>query len=117
MIKYGERKSITHEERLNDVPIKNASIKWYIKDDSKVIIQIYHNGIMNHIATKFFKAPDKTNLELDDIGSYVWVLIDGYNSVEDIGRNVSKTFNQKAEPLYERLNAFLDILRDQIYIS
>ena len=58
-----------------------------------------------------------SEIELDEMGSFVLPLIDGQKSVYDIGISVKEHFGEKAEPLYPRLVKYMEVLRSYKYIS
>ena len=58
-----------------------------------------------------------TRKHLDEFGSFVWLSIDGKNTVFDIGGKVKEEFGEEAEPLYPRLIQFLNVLKEVKYIE
>lgn len=56
-------------------------------------------------------------LNLDEIGSESWLLIDGKKSVEEIAQTLSEKFGEKVHPATERLGKFLSQLYNNKYIS
>jgi hypothetical protein len=56
-------------------------------------------------------------INLDDYGSAIWKLCDGKTTVRDIGKTLKKEFGEKVEPLYDRLSAFIGILRNENLIE
>ena len=51
------------------------------------------------------------------MGSFVWPLIDGEKDITEIGKTVKEHFGEKAEPLYERLAKYFQILESYGFIS
>ena len=64
-----------------------------------------------------FKTPEVSNIDLDEFGSFVWLSIDGKNTVFDIGGKVKEEFGEDVEPLYPRLIQFLNVLKEVKYIE
>lgn len=56
-------------------------------------------------------------VELDEIGSSVWMLCDGNRKVRDIAEVVQKRFGDKIEPCYDRLGSFFQQLEHARFIS
>ncbi len=56
-------------------------------------------------------------IKLDDIGSFIWTLCDGQNSVEKIAIEMKEKFGDKVEPLYERLGTYFQNLEKNKFIS
>jgi hypothetical protein len=74
----------------------------------------------NKYAIKYFTRNLKSNYikaNLDEFGSETWALIDGKNSVHQIGQQLSEKFGDKIEPVYERLTTFFTNLHRYNFIS
>lgn len=102
---------------LDKIPLKNPFIKWETDDDDIVTLLIENKGFFNKMAQKFFKKPKISQVHLDENGSFIWPLIDGQKDILQIGKYVSEHFGESAEPLYERLSKFFQILESYNFIS
>ncbi|MGB9779592.1 PqqD family protein [Caldanaerobacter sp.] len=100
------------------IPKKSKKVNWEKKQE-KIVFLFYHDRLIEKVARLFVKKPRVTTLELDDIGTAVWELIDGEKNVYEIGQELKERFGEKVEPLYERLSLFLGYLnkRGWIYFS
>jgi len=47
-------------------------------------------------------------ISLDEYGSFVFLQINGKNTIKDIGESLEAKYGDKAKPLYERLLLFLN---------
>jgi len=56
-------------------------------------------------------------VKLDEIGSFIWSLCDGKNTVKDIGVQLKEEFGERVEPLYERLGLFFQNLEKNRFIT
>lgn len=56
-------------------------------------------------------------VELDEIGSSVWMLCDGNRKVKDIAELMQRRFGEKVEPCYERLGLFFQQLEAARFIT
>lgn len=99
------------------VPIKNSAFKYYTNDKNLIVVEVIRNGVFDKIAQKVFKVPKKSNIELDELGSFIWNLIDGKRTIYDISVLVKEQFKDKCEPLYERLVKYFVILNDNKFIT
>ena len=82
-----------------------------------ITLEIENKGIYNRIAQKFFKKPKVSYIHLDEMGSFVWPLIDGERDITEIGVFVKEHFGEKAEPLYERLAKYFKVLESYGFIK
>ncbi|MBF1016727.1 MAG: PqqD family protein [Lachnospiraceae bacterium] len=103
------------ENFLDYTPRRNANLLWR-KKGTLVEVDVEHRGFINKIAQKFFHRPHISHIALDEFGSFIWPLLDGTQSVEQIGRLVKDHFGEKAEPLYERLCSYLKTLHREGFI-
>ena len=110
------KKNIITENFLERRPVRNSLIKW-THTDGKVTLEIENKGIFNKIAQKLFGKPPITYIHLDNTGSFVWPLIDGQKDIIEIGKLVKEEFGDEAEPLYERLAKFFQILESYKFIT
>ncbi len=56
-------------------------------------------------------------VKLDEFGSYVWNVIDGKLTVEEIGKKLQENYSEKIEPVYERLSVFIQSLKRYQFIE
>ena len=95
---------------------RNPLIKWSEKDGA-VTLELENKGAMNRIFQFLLKKPKITYIHLEDFGSFIWPLLDGTRTVEELGLEVKEKFGEKAEPLYQRLVEYLKILESHKFIT
>lgn len=78
---------------------------------------IHHDRLIERAARWLVKKPTVSDIELDQVGSKVWVMIDGKNSVYDIGQGLVSEFGKSCEPVYDRLIMYLRYLNKKGWIS
>ncbi len=100
---------------LDYIPVKNKKNTWEEKD-GKVTINMIHTGVYSAIAQKFFHTPKVSHIDLDEYGSFVWNAINGERNVYQIGELVKEHYGEKANPLYERLVKYMQILRNNKFV-
>lgn len=104
------------ENYLDYIPMKNPNYNWREDEKGRVIVEVVRKGFYDKIAQKFFKVPSKSDIELDEYGSFVWKYIDGTNTIFNISNEVHNQFGEKAEPLLNRLVKYFQILKDHKFI-
>lgn len=107
----------TSENYLEKIPLRNPEIKWTADENGIVTLQVENKGVANKIAQKLLKKPEISYIHLDENGSFVWPLIDGERDIIAIGELVEEHFGEKANPLYERLAKFFQILDSYGFVS
>lgn len=95
---------------LEYIPKLNSRINFEEKN-GKLIVIIPKEKFYEKIIAKILKSSPNYKLHLDDLGSFVLKNIDGDKNIYEIAQNVKLKFDKKAEPLYERLINYIEILR------
>ena len=103
------------ENYLDLKPRKSDKISWS-EEDGKVTLEIENKGFWNRVFQKLLKKPKVSYIHLDELGSFVWPLIDGEKTVLEIGEAVEARFGEKANPLYERLVKYFEILKSYHFV-
>ena len=101
---------------LEKIPVRNEALKWSSDEGGNVTLEIENTGVFNRIAQKLFKKPKVSYVHLDEIGSFVWPLIDGNKTIAELAEKVDEHFGEKAHPLHERLAKYFEILKSYNFI-
>ena len=101
---------------LERTPMRPENMKWSVDEKGIVTLDVENVGFFNRLAQKLFKKPPVSHIHLDEIGSFVWPLLDGEKDITALGILVNKHFGEKAEPLYERLAKYFQILDSYSFV-
>ena len=104
------------ENYLAYVPVISSRNSWELREDGLVTVHMVHRGFYARIAQKFFGRPGVSHIKLDSMGSFIFCRIDGTRTVGDLAELVSEEFGEAAEPLYQRLVEYMQILRNNRFI-
>ena len=102
---------------LDYIPKHVEKYRWESDEEGNVTIFIENKGLFNRLAQKFLKKPKVSQLHLEEMGSFIWPLIDGETSIYNIGEAVKEHFGEEAEPLYPRLVQYIKTLKDSGFID
>ncbi len=102
---------------LDKKPCRKEGIAWNTDKDGIVTLEIENKGFFNFLAQKLFKKPRISYIHLDEMGSFVWPIIDGEKDITELGKSVDEHFGEKAHPLYERLAKYFAILESYGFIT
>ncbi len=105
------------ENYLEVVIVRRADIKWSADSEGIITLEIENKGIFNKIAQKLFKKPPISYVHLDKFGSFVWQRIDGKKDVYAIAAEVENEFGEEANPLYERIVKYFNILESYGFVE
>ena len=104
-------------KHLDFVPVKSDRVSWCCNESGSVTLKVKNIGICNAICQKLFSSPKTSRIALDNIGSYVWLLIDGRRTVKEIGKEIDSSIGEDAYPVYERLAKYIKILKENKIIK
>lgn len=105
------------ENYLERIPKHPEWIAWSADENGLVTLDIENKGVMNRIAQKLLKKPKFSHIHLDEIGSFVWPMIDGEKTIEAMGAPLEEHFGENAKPTYERLAQFFRILESYGFVE
>lgn len=112
-----KNKNVISENYLERKPARPEGISWSADENGIVTLDIENTGAFNRIAQKLLKKPKVTHIHLDEMGSFVWPLLDGEKNIIELGKEVEKHFGEKANPLYERLAKYFQILDSYHFVE
>lgn len=112
-----KKSNVISQNYLEKIPIPVEGIEWSKDEEGVVTLEIVNKGIFNFIAQKLFKRPRVSYVHLDEMGSFVWPHLDGEKDILAIGKLVEEQFGEKANPLYERLVKYFQILESYKFIG
>lgn len=104
------------ENYLDFVPVVNGQNTWDRGEDGVVTIHMVNRGFYNTLAQKLFHTPRVSHIKLDEYGSFLWMRIDGVKTVGQLALELKEAYGEKAEPLYDRLVKYMQILRNNRFI-
>lgn len=112
-----KNKNVVPENYLDKVPQHKYGLNWSVDDNDAVTLEVENKGIANKLMQALLKKPKVSYIHLDEMGNFIWPIIDGKKNVFYIGKEVKEHFGEKAEPLYERLAQYFGILESYGFIS
>src|SRR4051812_29402259 len=73
-------------------PWRNPALEWF-EQDGRVMLHIQRQQTWKtKILNLFLPLPEERTIALDAIGTHVWKMLDGKNSVAAIARSVAKEY-------------------------
>lgn len=111
------KKNVKEENYLEKKPICKNGLNWSRDENGNVTLEMENKGVANRIMQKLIKKPKISYIHLDEMGSFIWPLMDGERDVLEIGKFVEEHFGEKATPLYERLSQYFRTLEKYNFIE
>lgn len=97
------------------IPVRN--IGWEKQNDGLICLlkpKLQVAFLKKHVFPRLKKPYYR--ITLDKIGSLFWENCDGVRNVKQIAENMKEKFGDEVEPLYERINLFLQSLEKNKFI-
>ena len=104
------------ENYLDYVPVVLSGNTWSV-DSGKVTVHTEHRGFYAGIAQTFFHRPRISHIALDLHGSFLFQKMDGQRTVGQLAELMHERFGSDAEPLYDRLVQYMQILYHNKFIG
>ncbi len=111
------KKNIKDENYLEKKPICKQGLSWSKDENGNVTLEMENKGVANRIMQTLIKKPKISYIHLDEMGSFIWPLMDGEKDILEIGKFVEEHFGEKANPLYERLAQYFKTLEKYNFIE
>lgn len=99
---------MNNNDILNLVFKVSSKIDYEVNNDLVTIIEKQDHFIQRFFRNLKFKIPMYKKIELDKYSSFVFLQIDGKNTVKDMGCSLENAYGEDSHPLYERLLVFLN---------
>lgn len=111
------KKEVISKNYLEKIPLRKSGLEWTTDENGVVTLNIENTGFVNRIFQKLFKKPKISYIHLDEIGSFVWPRLGEELNIIELGKIVKEKFGDTAEPLYERLAKYFQILDSYKFIE
>lgn len=111
-----KNKKDSQKNYLDFIP-QHQKYPYTVDEQGMVTILVKNKGVFNKLAQKFLKKPEISQIHLDQMGSFIWPLMDGKQTIYDIAGLVHEEFGEKAEPLYNRLVQYMKNLESYGFIK
>lgn len=111
------KKKVIPKNYLEKVPLRSELVDWKTNENGSITLEIKNTGWANRIAQKLFSKPETSYVHLDEMGSFLWPKLNGELNIIELGKLVEQEFGEKANPLYERLARYIQILHSYRFIT
>ena len=102
---------------LDFIPVLSEHFHSETDEAGAVTIFVENKGLFHKLAQKFLHKPAISQIHLDEMGSFIWSLIDGNTTIYNIAQKVKEHFGDDAEPLYNRLVQYIRNLESYGFID
>lgn len=112
------RRVPTRAEALRWKPIRVESLEW-TEDEGRVLLRVpvELSAVWRRLLARVVKAPEHREVQLDELGAFVWRLCDGTRTVKSIASALKAKFRLTQPEAEASLLSFLASLSQRGYIS
>lgn len=112
------KRPATRAEALRWKPIRSSSLEWNDEDGRvQLRVPVELSGRWRRLLSRALKAPPYREVELDELGSFVWRLCDGTRTAKAIASALQSEFRLMQPEAEASLLSFLASLSQRGYIS
>ena len=99
-------------------PVRNSEIEWKTNEAGEAILTVpRRRDRMARVISFWFKVPETRGVELDEVGTFVWSLCDGENTVESIVRKTSDQYRMNRREVEVSVTTFLQMLAERRFVG
>ncbi len=102
---------LTREQAMAAWPVRNPALEWTTNDDDCVVVRLpRRKDMVGGILSFLFSVPESKPVVLDEVGSFVWQLCDGENTVSEVVDKLSREYKLNRREAELSLTKFLQML-------
>lgn len=116
-MRFMMKKKTVSGNYLDYIPVHDDACRFEINEKGNVTILLENKGAFHWVAQKLFHRPRISQIHLDEMGNFIWPLMDGERTIQDIALLVREAFGEKAEPLYDRLVQYMRNLESYGFVK
>ena len=99
-------------------PTRNDSLDWETTDEGEVQISVVRQDTWKvRLLSKLFYIPKKRKITLDEVGTEVWQMCNGRNTVGDMIGQLSETYQLNRKEAEVSLLQYLKTLGEKRFIG
>lgn len=104
-------------DKLGKIPVISEKLSFRQDKKRLVTIDIENKGFFSKIAQRLFHKPKISHIHLDEMGSFIWLSIDGEKTVKEISLALEEEFGDRTKPLFERTSRYFGSLYEYGFIK
>ena len=101
-------------------PGRNSLLTWEKRETGGTLLTVPQNqkaGRITRSVAKWLRAPTERQVELDEVGGYVWELCDGSHTVETIVQKTGRQYKMNRREAEVSVTMFLQMLHERNFIG
>lgn len=109
--------TLKHSQLLRLKPVRDESVAWEVGEDGLVKIESKHIGMLKRLLSALLRFKAKKRVELDELGSVVWLMCDGEHTIGEIAQELVKRYRLERRDAEVSLITFIQQLMKRRLIT
>ncbi|MFA4029969.1 MAG: hypothetical protein GDYSWBUE_001305 [Candidatus Fervidibacterota bacterium] len=110
-------RTLKHSQVLRLKPMRDESVAWEVDENGLVRIESKHTGLVGRLLGMLLRFKAKRRIELDELGSLVWLMCDGRCTVGEIAQELIKRYKLEKRDAEISLITFIQQLMKRRLIT
>lgn len=102
--------TLRHSQLLRLKPVRDESVAWEVGEDGLVKIESKRIGLLKRLLSVLLRFKAKRRIELDELGSVVWLMCDGQHTIGEIAQELVKRYKLERRDAEVSLITFIQQL-------
>jgi hypothetical protein len=99
-------------------PVRNEAIVWQENASGEAELEIpYRKDRFARVVAFIVHLPETRRVQLDEVGTFVWKLCDGHNTVDGIVRAMAKHYKLNRAEVEASVGKYLQMLAERRFIG
>ncbi len=99
-------------------PVRNAAIEWETNEDGEALLRVpSRKDRVGKFASLLLKMPETRAVQLDEVGTFVWGLCDGRQTVDGIVKQTCKQYKMNRREVEVSVTTYLQMLSERNFIG
>jgi hypothetical protein len=99
-------------------PVRNAAIEWETGAEGEALLKVpRRKDRIGRVVGFWFRIPETRAVQLDEVGTFVWSLCDGANTVEGIVQKTSRQYKMNRREVEVSVTTYLQMLAERNFIG
>ena len=99
-------------------PVRNGAIEWETNEEGEALLKVpRRTDRVGKLVGFWFRMPEARAVQLDEVGTYVWGLCDGTNTVEGIVKHTCRQYKMNRREVEISVTRYLQMLAERNFIG
>ena len=93
-------RKLATENYLDKIPVHKDGLNWTVDENGEITLEVENRGVANKLAQILLKRPKVSFIHLDEMGNFIWPLLDGETDIITLGEKVKEKLKKCIQMLH-----------------